>query len=115
MHGTVPLRCAHKASRDLPPTTTVLAAWFAAASPGDRIVYWRGHLAEDLWQPGSSLSDHERQALAEVASYAWRLSERGLAHLAQRRRGEDDFDYLLEVRPRPAFRLSITTHGKDPR
>jgi hypothetical protein len=98
MHGTIPVR---PASQDLPPSAPALAAWFASARPGDRIVYWRGHLAEDLWQPGSYLSDRERHALADVAGYAWRLYERGLAHLAQRRRGEDEFDYLLEVRPRP--------------
>lgn len=113
MHGAVPLRPAPLAV-DLPSDASALAAWFAAASPGDRIVYWRGHLAEDLWQQGSHLPDGERHALAEVAGCAWRLSERGLAHLAQRRRGEDEFDYILEVRPRPAFRLSIA-HGKEPR
>ena len=101
MQGAVSLRSAPKASADLPPTAAALAAWFAAAAPGDRIVYWRGHLAADLWQPGSYLSDRKRNALADVAGFAWRLYERGLAHLTQRRRGEDEFDYLLEVRPRP--------------
>ena len=114
MHGTVHLRSAPKASADLPPTADALAAWFAAAAPGDRIVYWRGHLAEDLWQPASHLAGEERCALAEVAGYAWRLSERGLAHLAQRRRGEDEFDYILEARPRPAFRVAIN-QGREPR
>ena len=99
----------------VPPVASAMAAWFAAALPRGRIVHWRGHFAADLWQPESHSAHGERGApLADIAGYAWRLSGRGLARLAQRRRGEDEFDHLLEVRPRPTFRHSITT-GKEPR
>ncbi len=43
-----------------------------------------------------------------------RMHVRLALELAQRRRREDRFHYLLEVRPRPTFRPSITA-GKEPR
>ena len=39
--------------------------------------------------------------LARLAGRAWMLCEQGLAHLVQRRRGEEDFEYLLIARRRP--------------
>jgi hypothetical protein len=86
----------------VPLTEAALIAWFAAAPASARITYHRGFLAVDASAlGGSSLPVPQRQDLQRVAGRAWRLAEAGLAHLLQRRHGDHDFAYLLEVRPRP--------------
>ncbi|MCE2920363.1 MAG: hypothetical protein ACK5S0_00020 [bacterium] len=40
-----------------------MLAWFLAASPGDRIAYWRGHLAIELAPTASPLGHSERRRL----------------------------------------------------
>ena len=48
-----------------------------------------------------SISQEERVDLARLATRAWKLAEDGLADLVQRRRGFEDFEYLLVARRRP--------------
>jgi hypothetical protein len=78
-----------------------LLAWFLAASPGDRIAYWRGHLAIDLAPTASPLSQSERRRLRGVKVLALSMAETGLLHLVQQRLGPDDYLYLAIARPRP--------------
>jgi hypothetical protein len=92
----------------LPLTEAALAQWLAGAPAGARIEYHRGLLAVDMSSnAGSPLPVHERRELHRVAARAWRLADAGLVHLLQRRHGECEVAYLLEIRPRP-LRLSAT-------
>jgi len=81
-------------------TEAELIAWFAAAEPGTRLAYWRGHLAAAIFRGASNLPEPERQELRRVACRAWALAEAGEAHLVQRRNAANDISYLIEVRPR---------------
>jgi hypothetical protein len=78
-----------------------LLAWFLAASPGDRIAYWRGHLAIDLAPTSSPLSQNERRRLRGLKNMTLSMAETGLLHLVQQRLGLDDYLYLAIARPRP--------------
>jgi hypothetical protein len=84
-----------------PLTDTALCAWLGAAAPGDTILYHRGSLARELCPQLKLLEQEERVRLAKLAARAWRLAEAGLACLVQRRRGFEDYDYLLVARRRP--------------
>jgi len=84
-----------------PLTESALTAWLGAAASGDRIEYWRGFLAVDASATASKLEPDDRRQLGRVAARAFRLAQRGKAHLVQRRHGEADYSYLLVVRPRP--------------
>lgn len=84
-----------------PLTEAALCRWFGAAAPGDTITYFRGTLARSLCPQLGLLDKAERVALAHLANRAWMLCEQGLAHLVQRRRGVEDFEYLLIARRRP--------------
>jgi hypothetical protein len=84
-----------------PLTEAALCRWLGAAAPGDAITYFRGTLARSLCPQLGLLEPAERMALARLAGRAWMLCEQGLAHLVQRRRGEEDFEYLLIARRRP--------------
>jgi hypothetical protein len=64
-----------------------MLAWFLAASPGDRIAYWRGHLAIELAPTASPLSQSERRRLRGVKVLALSMAETGLVHLVQQRLG----------------------------
>ncbi len=78
-----------------------MLAWLLAASPGDRIAYWRGHLAIDLAVTASPLGDSERRRLRGLKVLALSMAETGLLHLVQQRLGPDDYLYLAIARPRP--------------
>jgi hypothetical protein len=78
-----------------------MLAWFLAASPGDRIAYWRGHLAIDLAPTASSLGQSERRRLRGLKNLTLHMAEMDLLHLVQQRLGPDDYLYLAIARPRP--------------
>ena len=88
-----------------PPAATLskadLCRWLGAAAPGERLAYHRGFLARDLSPLTQLLPVEERIALARLANRAWKLAEAGLAHLLQRRHGDEDYSYLIVARPRP--------------
>ena len=84
-------------------TEAELLAWFAAAEPGARLAYCRGHLSIAIFRGASNLPEAERQELRRVASRAWALAEAGQAHLLQRRNAVNDISYLIEVRPTEAL------------
>ena len=88
-----------------PPAATLseadLCRWLGAAAPGERLAYHRGFLARETSPLTQLLPDAERLALLRLANRAWALAEAGLAHLVQRRHGEEDYSYLIVARPRP--------------
>jgi hypothetical protein len=77
-----------------------LAAWLLRALPGERIAYWRGHLAVDTgWD--SKLSAADRRRLIGAAGVAAKMAERGWVHLVQQRHGAGDSTYFAVARPAP--------------
>lgn len=84
-----------------PLTEASFCAWLGAAAPGDTIIYHRGALARDTCAHLHILAPDERVRVARLAGRALKLSEAGLVHLVQRRRGVEDFEYLAIARPRP--------------
>jgi len=84
-----------------PLTEAALCRWLGTAAPGDAITYFRGALARSLCPQLALISQEERVNLARLATRAWKLAEDGLADLVQRRRGFEDFEYLLVARRRP--------------
>lgn len=86
---------------ETPFSEAALCAWLGAASPGDTIVYHRGFLAREISPLTQMLAEPERLALLRLANRAWSLAEGGLAHLVQRRHGNEDYDYMMVARHRP--------------
>lgn len=84
-----------------PLSEAALCAWLGAAAPGERLAYHRGFLARETSPLTQLLPDAERLALLRLANRAWKLAEAGLAHLVQRRHGEEDYSYLIVARRRP--------------
>lgn len=66
-----------------------LNAWHDLVLPGTSITYWTGHLAEDAESTDRQLASNARMA----RHGAWRLAQKGLVDLVQRRNG-NRFDYL---------------------
>ena len=97
-------------SFDRPITEAALVAWLARATPGERIVYWRGYLARDTWENRPGLSDAECHRLRMVARRAWLMSATGQVHLVQQRVAPGVFDYIAIARPRkhPRRRLDAS-------
>jgi DNA-directed RNA polymerase specialized sigma24 family protein len=77
-----------------------LCGWLGQAEPGDVLEYYRGFLVVDAIPHGSRLPEKDRLELGRIARRAWWASERGLAHLIQRRHGPDDYSYIIIARPR---------------
>ena len=84
-----------------PLTELALCTWLGAAAPGDSISYHRGFLAREVSPLTLMLPEPERLALVRLANRAWLLADAGLAHLLQRRHGEEDYEYLIVARRRP--------------
>jgi hypothetical protein len=78
-----------------------LCKWFGEAAINDRLVYYKGYLARDRSPTASQLSRRDQVELSRVARRALALAEAGLARLAQRRLGPDNYEYQIIVRPRP--------------
>jgi DNA-directed RNA polymerase specialized sigma24 family protein len=77
-----------------------LCGWLGQAEPGDMLDYYRGFLVVDAIPHGSRLPERDRAELGRIARRALWASERGLAHLIQRRHGPDDYSYIIVARPR---------------
>ena len=76
-------------------------AWLGTAAPGDVIEYYHGFLAIDVSPNARRLAEHHRKELARLVRRAQWASDKGLAHLLQRRHGPDDYTYLAVARFRP--------------
>lgn len=68
--------------------------WLSTAEPGDRVVYFSGHLAEERATNGLS-----RTAMLRAALAAWKAALAGRVTLIQRRRtdGRAGYDYMAVV------------------
>jgi len=84
-----------------PLTEIAFCAWVAQAVSGDRLEYYRGFLAVDVWPLFTRLSDPERDELTKLAARALWAAEQGLVHLVQERLGRAHFAYLAIARPKP--------------
>lgn len=77
--------------------------WLLRAEAGDRLTYWRGHLAIDASPLASRLCCEDRLRLDGVSRLAWNMAQKGWLHLLQRRHGLHDFSYVAVLRrPVPA-------------
>jgi hypothetical protein len=81
----------------LPIDEMALCAWFGQATIRQGLVYHRGFLARDRSPTASQLSRRDQVALSRVARRALALAEAGLARLAQRKLGPDDYEYQIIV------------------
>ena len=82
--------------------TPAMLEWILAAAQGDRLAYWRGHLAIELSVTASPLGESERRRLRGLKNLTLHMAEMGLVHLVQQRLGRDDYLYLAIARPRPS-------------
>jgi hypothetical protein len=71
-----------------------LCVWVADAKPGDRIVYFTGHLSRDRLPHNDGYSDAIRRKIAELGTAAWMLGEENWVHLVQRRVSYGCWDYI---------------------
>jgi hypothetical protein len=85
----------------LPVTEVRLCGWIGEAAPGERLEYWRGHLALDRTPGSARLLEKDRLEVIRVVRRAFWAAERGLVHLVQQRHGPDNYSYLCIARPRP--------------
>lgn len=92
----------------LPLGRAPLMDWAVNALPGDRAIYWQGHLARDCWPAAERLPTPLRRALAETARLALRLSDDGYVHLVQHRLGTHDYVYVAVARRRATVRRRPT-------
>ena len=88
----------------LPVDETGLCAWFGQAATGEWLIYYRGFLARDRSPAASLLHRRDQAELSRVARRALALADAGLASLAQRRLGTDDYEYQIIVGPRVPVR-----------
>jgi hypothetical protein len=77
-----------------------LVDWLIDADPGDRIVYYRGHLVHDRVPSGKVLNLRARADLNAVARRVMMLAGEGLVIPVQKRIGREDFLYIA-VKARP--------------
>jgi len=84
---------------------------YAAASPGETIIYHIGLLARDRDKAASELPAEHRAELEAMARRVWVMAEAGLGDLLQRRVATGQCAYLLVVRPRPLSARSKAGHA----
>ena len=77
---------------------TAFHAWLARAKPGERLEYYRGHLAHDRVKGTSRLRESDRRKLTAVADHASAVAGQGKLHLVQQRHGYADYSYLAIAR-----------------
>ncbi len=87
--------------RPAPISEAEVLAWLLQAAPGDRLIYWQGHLARDACPLAQRLPEEARRRLAGVGRLAWDLAADGRVHLVQRRFGPEACAYLMVARCRP--------------
>jgi hypothetical protein len=78
----------------LPRSKDDLLAWLRHAAPGDRLTYWRGHLAADVYLVGARSWGPEAWRLVGVRRCAWDLAQQGWVHLVQQRVAPDVCAYI---------------------
>jgi hypothetical protein len=71
-----------------------LCVWVADAQPGEKIVYFTGHLSRDRLPHSEGYSEAVRCKIGELGSAAWMLGEENWLHLVQRRVSCGCWDYI---------------------
>ncbi|WP_373504647.1 hypothetical protein [Aestuariivirga sp.] len=71
-----------------------LCVWVAEAKPGDRIVYYRGHLSRDRQTHGEGYPEPVRRKIGEIGNCAWMLADEHWVHLMQKRIGIGFWEYI---------------------
>ena len=71
-----------------------LCVWVADAQPGDRLVYYTGHLSRDRLPHSEGYSEPVRRKVNEIGNAAWMLGEENWLHLVQRRVSYGCWDYI---------------------
>jgi hypothetical protein len=96
-----------------------LCVWVADAKPGDRIVYYTGHLSRDRLPHRGGYSEPVQRKIGELGNAAWMLGEENWLHLVQRRVSYGSWDYIAvrkaEVpKQKPVYRI-IQSLARVPR
>ena len=96
-----------------------LCVWVADAQPGDRIVYYTGHLSRDRLPHNEGYSEAVRRRIGELGNAAWMLGEENWLHLVQRRVSCGCWDYIAVRKAeagkmKPVYRI-IQSLAREPR
>lgn len=78
-----------------------LVDWLVEAKPGDRIVYYRGHLAYDRTPSAHVLDAPSRLIVPNVANRIMAMAEKGTVLPVQRRIGPNDCLYIAVKAQQP--------------
>lgn len=87
--------------------------WLIDAEPGDRAVYYRGHLGFDRMPSANVLDRPTRANLHAVATRVMAAAGQGLVIPVQKRIGDEDYLYLA-VKTRPG-RMGQSRSAAPPR
>lgn len=93
-----------------PLDENALVDWLIDAKPGDRVVYYRGHLGHDRMPSSKVLDRRVRTELHAVANRVMVLAGQGLVLPVQKRVGPEDWLYIA-VKAQPQRRSSMK--GQD--
>jgi hypothetical protein len=96
-----------------------LCVWVADARPGDRIVYYTGHLSRDRLAHRGGYSEPLRRKIGELGNAAWMLGDENWVHLVQRRVSYGCWDYIAVRKAeagkmKPVHRI-IQSLAREPR
>ena len=96
-----------------------LCVWVADAKPGDRIVYYTGHLSRDRLPHRGGYSEPVQRKIGELGNAAWMLGEENWLHLVQRRVSYGCWDYIAVRKAeagkmKPVYRI-IQSLAREPR
>lgn len=72
-----------------------LCVWVSDARPGDRIVYYTGHLSRDRLPHNEGYSEAIRRKIGELGNAAWMLGDENWVHLVQRRVSYGYWAYIV--------------------
>mgnify|MGYP000007524946 CR=1 FL=1 len=116
----------HIANRALTPKDIMndvdLCVWVADAKPGDRIIYYRGHLSRDRMMHNEGYEEPVRRKIGELGNAAWNLGDENWVHLIQRRIGMGAWEYIAvrkaeRPKQKPVYRIiqSLAQSGQKRR
>lgn len=87
-----------------------LCVWVADARPGDRLVYYCGHLSRDRMMHSEGYEEPVRRKIGELGNAAWSLGDENWVHLIQRRIGMGAWEYIAvrkaeRPKQKPVYRI----------
>lgn len=96
-----------------------LCVWVADAKPGDRLIYYRGHLSRDRMMHSEGYEEPVRRKIGELGNAAWSLGDENWVHLIQRRIGMGAWEYIAvrkaeRPKQKPVYRI-IQSLAREPR